>query len=915
MTPLGGAREFSGSAFVIEVWGTRLLIDAGGRSSPSAMRPGLHEFASLAGAPDLALITEGSYLHAGSLPLLVRRFPTVNVVATAPTRALLAVVLGESAGMQARTSDRRTAGAASYTRREVDDALARIRVVGYDDWIVRTVGDVTVGVRAVRSGRLLGAASFQIVLQHATGGEIRLVHLGMVTTDVHRSVAPWDLDAHVAFRPHVVLTEAGAAPIAINELATIDAEPAQVDPTDLRAVLLDAVRRGERVLIPVGAVGRAQEIAWAIRRWNARWQTWAIANNRDLSGPPPADDAEAWAVLRREPMLPNMSCFVDGLARVVTEVYEHYRDGLTGEITRAVSTLGTALYDDRFRIFPVKSVPDPRPARQPCVILAPSSAGTSGRFQWWLRELGADARTTVALPADPDEEPVHPVFTRIAATPRPRVLDLTGAPRLVGSEPAGSERPAHLTLAGRIVAISVPMHPGRGELMAGIAGIGPSAVLVVQGTPEGVETATSALHDWMPPGTDVRTGTNDRVESFLVYPDAARTVIDEARVRAAHGVRRLFSGVHALDVQRTMTAGLPRAETTVRDLVLDVLGPASSAEEASLAARLVEEVLVAGERDLYMRREVRARDPLYRLTRKMRRLSNLPPPFHLSAWRGDELWTGVPTARGVRGLAAVRYLHRFPRLAVVGEPIRGAAGNGDVHAVIALTPHHSVHATDVVLPLSWIPGIVPGRWEGDATARVAPVYRDTLALLQLEAEHILGQDLDALLPADAEMQRRRQRWEAWIHDRAAQISPGARRVLDALGLVQRYLPVRPTHATIPFHHLAHLADVTIDPYRANLTEEFERLSGIINEVRTVLTMPPVARLWFVPTIPFSLAAAWHALDPDVVPMSKRDSPARVLAYVLLSARLLMDGASTLGLVPDGMADDDVANLQAHAKGA
>ena len=51
MTPLGGAREFSGSAFVIEVWGTRLLIDAGGRSSPSAMRPGLHEFASLAGAP------------------------------------------------------------------------------------------------------------------------------------------------------------------------------------------------------------------------------------------------------------------------------------------------------------------------------------------------------------------------------------------------------------------------------------------------------------------------------------------------------------------------------------------------------------------------------------------------------------------------------------------------------------------------------------------------------------------------------------------------------------------------------------------------------------------------------------------------------------------------------------------------
>src|SRR5215472_10844598 len=163
ITPLGAAGgEVTGSAYYVQTNGASVLVDCGmfqgGKKVEALNRPPTADAQPL----DAVLVTHGHLDHTGRLPLLAKRGHRAPVFATPATIEMSALILRDSAHIQAgdlerRNRKRQRAGEPPeeplYTPQDAEAIIQCLKPVPYQKPV-----QVAPGIQAIwaESGHMLG---------------------------------------------------------------------------------------------------------------------------------------------------------------------------------------------------------------------------------------------------------------------------------------------------------------------------------------------------------------------------------------------------------------------------------------------------------------------------------------------------------------------------------------------------------------------------------------------------------------------------------------------------------------------------------------------------------------------------------------------------------------------------------------
>jgi metallo-beta-lactamase family protein len=348
---LGAAGTVTGSRYLLESNGTRILVDCGLFQGYKQLRE--RNRAAFPVAPntiDAVLLTHAHLDHSGYLPALVRDGFKGAIICTPATAELCSLLLPDSAHLQ--EEDARFARKRGYSKHAnpqplytLEDAEAALKQITTRDFDKEF--EVGRGVRArfLPAGHLLGAAQISVGIAGKT------VHF---SGDLGRAQDP-------LMRPPVPLVEADVlvceSTYGNRKHQRIDAE------AELAPVIRRVAGRGGVVVIPAFAVGRAQGIMLHIAR------------------------------LRQRGAIPDVPLFLNSpMAIDATEIYHQFHDEhhVTMEECQAMYSSATL----------IRSVDESKALNLrhgPMVIVSASGMLTGGRVLHHLKAFGSDVRNAILL--------------------------------------------------------------------------------------------------------------------------------------------------------------------------------------------------------------------------------------------------------------------------------------------------------------------------------------------------------------------------------------------------------------------------------------------------------------------------------------------------------------------------------------
>jgi metallo-beta-lactamase family protein len=255
--------EVTGSAYYLQTGQGSVLVDCGmfqgGRRSEARNRPPISPKQKL----DAVLVTHGHLDHNGRLPLITRRGHRVPVFATPATIEMSALILRDSARIQAgdaerRNRKRRRAGAPPqeplYTPQDAEEVIQCFNPVPY-----RQAVPVAPGIQAVwaDSGHMLGSASLQLIIEE-DGRQKRVVFSGDLGPRGALILRDFDLFK----RADIVFLE--------STYGDRDHHPFRETVDEFVRIVKDTAGKRGKILVPTFAVGRAQLLTgllgWMFRR-------------------------------------------------------------------------------------------------------------------------------------------------------------------------------------------------------------------------------------------------------------------------------------------------------------------------------------------------------------------------------------------------------------------------------------------------------------------------------------------------------------------------------------------------------------------------------------------------------------------------------------------------------------------------
>jgi metallo-beta-lactamase family protein len=360
LTFLGAAGTVTGSKYLVEAEGKRLLVDCGLFQGLKELR--LRNWISLPQKPasfDWCLLTHAHLDHTGYLPRLFHDGYTGPVFADAATIELCNILLPDSAHLQEEDADQAGRHGYSkhapplplYTQADVEPVPKAFREIPRADSF--TISPQFT-VRPHNSGHILGASSLELTVTE--NGKKTVV---LFSGDVGRYGHPILKDPEVPARCDVLLCESTYG----------DREHPTDSPEDAMADVVNRVaKRGGVIVIPAFAVDRTQTIMYILRK------------------------------LEDTKRIPKLPVYVDSpMAISVTDLYmRHHEDhvlSFTQEETQGnpldahnVSYMRTA--DDSKKINDVKT---------PAIIISASGMATGGRVLHHLAQRAPDPRNAILL--------------------------------------------------------------------------------------------------------------------------------------------------------------------------------------------------------------------------------------------------------------------------------------------------------------------------------------------------------------------------------------------------------------------------------------------------------------------------------------------------------------------------------------
>jgi metallo-beta-lactamase family protein len=360
ITFLGAAGTVTGSKYLVEAAGKRLLVDCGLFQGKKELRQ--RNWDGLPEDPktfDWVVLTHAHIDHTGYLPRLVRDGYHGPIFADAATQELCNYLLPDSARLQEEDAEHAAKG--GYTKHDPplplyteEEALAALRQFAE----IPRSGAFQISpqftVRSHDAGHILGSSSLELQISE-NGRPFTVLFSG----DIGRYDQPILNDPEVPPRADYLLCE-----------STYGDRDHPSDSMDgaLAEVINRVAKRGGAIVVPAFAVGRTQTIMYILRQ------------------------------LENENRIPRLPVYVDSpMAISVTDLYlRHHedhdlqfnREESNGDPLNAHSVMMTRTVEESRNINKVNT---------PCIILSASGMATGGRVLFHLARRLPDSRNAVLL--------------------------------------------------------------------------------------------------------------------------------------------------------------------------------------------------------------------------------------------------------------------------------------------------------------------------------------------------------------------------------------------------------------------------------------------------------------------------------------------------------------------------------------
>lgn len=302
----GAAQNVTGSCYLVEANGSRILIDCGLYQERELKSRNFDDFPVPAATIDAVLLTHAHLDHCGRIPKLVKEGFRGRIIATAATVEIAQIIMKDSAHIQEEDIKHKMfrhqkAGKKSpfpyealYTQEDVDKTIPLMERVSYK--VPVRVGQ---GISAsfFEAGHIFGSTSIR--LEVTQGDERRSI---LFSGDVGRWDIPIINDPHNHTQADYVLIESTYGDRVHGEVKSI--------PGELERIINETHKAGGNIVIPSFAVERTQELLYHLHN------------------------------LLIEDRIPHLLAFVDSpMAVSVTEIFRKHEE-LFDKETRAMLRRG-----------------------------------------------------------------------------------------------------------------------------------------------------------------------------------------------------------------------------------------------------------------------------------------------------------------------------------------------------------------------------------------------------------------------------------------------------------------------------------------------------------------------------------------------------------------------------------------------
>jgi metallo-beta-lactamase family protein len=371
LTFLGAAGSVTGSKYLIEAAGKRLLVDCG-------LFQGLPELTDRNYKPlnidpktiDYAVLTHAHLDHTGWLPVLVKAGFAGPIFANQATIELTEILLKDSAHLQgedaqnaqkhpnrgnhsAVQAQHHSTSEPLYAPEDVDPVLRKMKQVPRK-------GAFGIGpefhFEAYDAGHILGSTSLTLTITE-TGKKTVVIFSG----DIGRYDQPILNDPQ---------TPQAAADVLLCESTYGDREHEPGDPEETLAQIINrVVKRGGSIVIPAFAIGRTQTFMYYLRE------------------------------LENQQRIPRIPVYVDSpMALSATDLYVRHKEDHDLDFSRLESNHGDPLNVHEFHL--TRTVDESKAinnVKTPCIIISASGMASGGRVLHHLAQRLPDQRNAVLL--------------------------------------------------------------------------------------------------------------------------------------------------------------------------------------------------------------------------------------------------------------------------------------------------------------------------------------------------------------------------------------------------------------------------------------------------------------------------------------------------------------------------------------
>jgi metallo-beta-lactamase family protein len=364
LTFLGAAGCVTGSKYLVEAAGKKLLVDCGLFQGTNELKD--RNWKPLPADPktiDYAVLTHAHLDHTGWLPVLVRDGYHGPIFANPATIELTEILLKDSAHLQEEETEhakkkkysRHEEPRSLYTPEDVDPVLKQLKPMPRS-------GDFDISpefhVASFDAGHILGSSSLELTINEG-GKKIVVVFSG----DIGRYGQP------ILKEP---TTPPSNADVLICESTYGDREHEDGDPEGLLAQIVNrVVKRGGSIVIPAFAIGRTQTFMYYLRR------------------------------LEDQQRIPRLPVYVDSpMALSATDLYIKHKEDHDLEFTREEGSdgRGDPLNVHEFHL--TRTAEESKAinnVKTPCIIISASGMVSGGRVLHHLVQRLPDAKNAVIL--------------------------------------------------------------------------------------------------------------------------------------------------------------------------------------------------------------------------------------------------------------------------------------------------------------------------------------------------------------------------------------------------------------------------------------------------------------------------------------------------------------------------------------